>query len=107
MCIRDSAYSGMQWMTGPGIYSFLMDHIPDEERSTASAIQNMSGAICQAATAAVTGSCIVRFGYANVLFGNAGAALLASILFVSLLGIATRKPMSIGPSATQISGSAT
>jgi len=99
-------YSGVQWMTGPGIYSFLMDHIPDEERSTASAIQNMSGAICQAATAAVTGSCIVRFGYANVLFGNAGAALLASILFVSLLGIATRKPMSIATSAPQISGSA-
>ncbi len=66
----------------------------------------MSGAICQAATAAVTGSCIVRFGYANVLFGNAGAALLASILFVSLLGIATRKPMSIAPATAQINGTA-
>jgi sugar phosphate permease len=99
------AFSGLQWMTGPGIYSFLMDHIPDEERSTASAIQNMSGAICQAATAAITGSCIMRFGYASVLFGNAGAALLASILFVLLLGIAVRKPMQFATSSKQMSGS--
>jgi sugar phosphate permease len=96
----------MQWMTGPGIYSFLMDHIPDEERSTASAIQNMSGAICQAATAAITGSCIVRFGYANVLFGNAGAALLASMLFILLLGYATRRPVRIASPDPQMSGSA-
>jgi len=100
------AYCGMQWMTGPGIYSFLMDHIPDEERSTASAIQNMSGAICQAATAAVTGSCIVRFGYANVLFGNAGAALLASMLFILLLGCATKRPVQIASPDPQMSGSA-
>lgn len=84
-------YSGAQWMTGPGIYSFLMDHIPDEERSTASAIQNFSGAICQAATAAVTGACIVRLGYPSVLLGNAAAALIASLLFVVLLGYAGRK----------------
>jgi MFS family permease len=100
-------YSAMQWMTGPGIYSFLMDHIPDEERSTASAIQNMSGAICQAATAAITGSCIVRFGYANLLFGNAGAALLASALFILLLGHAVRQPLPIAVRGTQMSGSAT
>lgn len=86
------AYSGAQWMTGPGIYSFLMDNIPDEERSTASAIQNFSGAICQAATAAITGTCIVRFGYQNVLLGNAAAAFLAAALFVFLLGSAVRKP---------------
>ena len=98
-------YCGMQWMTGPGIYSFLMDHIPDEERSTASAIQNMSGAICQAATAAVTGACIVRFGYANVLFGNAGAALLASVLFVLLLSHAVRKPSQNTPPVAQMNGS--
>ncbi len=100
------AYCGMQWMTGPGIYSLLMDHIPDDERSTASAIQNMSGAICQAAIAAITGSCIVRFGYANVLFGNAAAALLASALFVVLLGYATRKSMPLASSGPQMSGSA-
>jgi MFS family permease len=85
-------YSGAQWMTGPGIYSFLMDNIPEEERSTASAIQNFSGAICQAATAAITGSCIVRFGYGDVLLGNAAAAILASALFVLLLGGVVKRP---------------
>ena len=80
------AYNSLQWMSGPGIYSFLMDHIPEEERSTASAFQNLSGAMCQAATAAVTGNCIVQFGYPRVLFGNGGVALIAAILFVALLG---------------------
>jgi MFS family permease len=84
-------YSGVQWMTGPGIYSLLMDNIPEEERSTASAIQNFSGAICQAATAAVTGTCIVRFGYGSVLLGNAAAALVASMLFIVLLGYGLRR----------------
>ncbi|HEY6490644.1 MAG TPA: MFS transporter [Terracidiphilus sp.] len=87
------AFCGMQWTTGPGIYSFLMDHIPDEERSTASALQNLSGAICQAATAAVTGACIVRFGYANVLYGNAAFAIAAAVLFVLLLSRADRLPL--------------
>ena len=94
-------YSGAQWMTGPGIYSFLMDNIPEEERSTASAIQNFSGAICQAATAAITGLCIVRFGYDNVLLGNAAAAILASVLFVFLLGGAAAKK----PTMVQVSNS--
>lgn len=80
------AYNSLQWMSGPGIYSFLMDHIPEEERSTASAFQNLSGAMCQAATAAVTGNCIVQFGYPRVLFGIGGVALIAAILFVALLG---------------------
>lgn len=84
-------YSGVQWMTGPGIYSLLMDNIPEEERSTASAIQNLSGALCQAATAAITGTCIVRFGYSSVLLGNAAAAFVASGLFVVLLGYGLRR----------------
>ena len=64
---------------------------PEEERSTASAIQNMSGALCQAAAAAITGSCIVRFGYSAVLFGNGGAALTAALLFIVLLGSASMR----------------
>jgi sugar phosphate permease len=92
-------------MTGPGIYSFLMDHIPDEERSTASAIQNMSGAICQAATAAITGSCIVRFGYANMLLGNAGFAIAASALTFLLLGHTDRRTVTAASAIASLSGS--
>ena len=100
------AFCGMQWTTGPGIYSFLMDQIPEAERSTASAIQNMAGAICQALTAAITGSCIVRFGYANVLFGNAGFALAASLLFLSLLGRSDRRTAPAPSSTARFSDSA-
>lgn len=74
-------YFASQFMCSPGIYNLLMDSVPAEERSTASAFQNLSGALCQAGTAALTGICIVRFGYSAVLLGDAGVAILASILF--------------------------
>ncbi|WP_058186857.1 MFS transporter [Terracidiphilus gabretensis] len=77
-------YFAAQFMCSPGIYSLLMDSVPEEERSTASATQNLSGALCQAATQAVTGISIVAFGYRPVLFANAGAALIAALLFLGL-----------------------
>jgi hypothetical protein len=78
------AYNAMQFMGGPGIYNLLMSRIPEAERSTASALQNLSGALCQAGTAAVTGSCIVSFGYRPVLLANAAAAVAAACLFFVL-----------------------
>ena len=78
------AYNTAQFMCEPGIYNLLMNRIPAEERSTASALQNLSSALCQAGTAAVTGSCIVLFGYHPVLLANAAFALLAAILFLAL-----------------------
>ncbi|MGA8729904.1 MAG: MFS transporter [Terracidiphilus sp.] len=90
-------YTGLQWMSSPGIYSFLMDHIPEEERTIASAIQNISGALCQAGTVAITGSCIVRLGYPAVLFGNSGIAVLAAILSVLLFGNSLSKKKHVPP----------
>jgi predicted MFS family arabinose efflux permease len=78
------AYNAMQFMCGPGIYNLLMNRIPEAERSTASAFQNLSGALCQAGTAAMTGSCIVSFGYRPVLLANAAAAVGAACLFFTL-----------------------
>jgi MFS family permease len=78
------AFNAAQWLCSPGIYRYLMDHIPEDERSTASAVQNISGALCQAGTAALTGSCIVQFGYPAVIAGNAVVALLAALLFLDL-----------------------
>ena len=78
------AFNGAQWLCSPGIYRYLMEHIPEDERSTASAVQNISGALCQAGTAALTGSCIVQFGYPAVIAGNAVIALLAALLFLDL-----------------------
>jgi MFS family permease len=77
-------YFAAQFMCSPGIYNLLMDSVPEEERSTASATQNLSGALCQAATQAITGIAIVAFGYRPVLFANAGAAVIAALLFLGL-----------------------
>lgn len=79
-------YFAAQFMCGPGIYQMLMDRIPEEERSTASALQNLCGALCQAGTAAITGACIVAYSYRSVLIGNACIACVAALLFV-LLGV--------------------
>jgi predicted MFS family arabinose efflux permease len=78
------AFNGAQWMCGPGIYRYLMEHIPEGERSTASAVQNLSGALCQVGAAALTGSCIVEFGYSAVIAGNAAIAGLAAMLFLAM-----------------------
>jgi MFS family permease len=83
------AYNAMLFMSGPGIYNLLMNRIPEEERSTASAMQNLSGAICQAATQAVTGICIVKVGYRPVLLGNATFAMVAAMLFLAIRKQAT------------------
>ena len=77
-------YFAVQYMCEPAIYKLLMDAIPEQERSTASAVQNMSGAACQAAATAITGYSIVRFGYGAVLLTNAGIAAAAALVFASL-----------------------
>jgi hypothetical protein len=71
-------------MCGPGIYTLLMERIPEEERSSASAIQNLSGALCQAGTAALTGVGIVNLGYNKILVANSAIALLAAVHFFLL-----------------------
>jgi len=53
-------------------------------------VQNISGALCQAGSAAVTGICIVAFGYRDLLIANAVTAVLASFLFL-LLGMNRQK----------------
>jgi MFS family permease len=83
-------YFAMQYMCGPGIYNLLMNNVAEAERSTASAVQNIAGALCQAGSAAVTGICIVTFGYHDLLIANACAAVLASLLFL-MLGMHRRK----------------
>jgi predicted MFS family arabinose efflux permease len=83
-------YFATQYMCGPGIYSLLMDNVAEAERSTASAVQNIAGALCQAGSAALTGICIVAFGYRDLLIGNAAAVILASLLFL-ILGMYRRQ----------------
>jgi MFS family permease len=79
-------YTSLQFMSGPGIYSLLMDRLPDGERSSASAVQNIVGALSQASAAVVAGSMITQYGYRSVLEGDAGIAILAALLLFVLLG---------------------
>ena len=83
-------YFAAQFLCGPGIYQLLMEQIPETERSSASALQNLSGALCQAASAAITGACIVVYGYRTLLIGNAAVAVLAALLF-AWLGLHARR----------------
>jgi MFS family permease len=83
------AYNAMVFMCSPGIYNLLMNRIPEAERSTASAVQNLSGALCQAGTQALTGICIVQFGYRPVLLSNAAVAIGAALLFVGIRDVAS------------------
>jgi predicted MFS family arabinose efflux permease len=94
-------YMGAQFMSSPGLYSLLMARIPDAERSTASAVQNVTSALCQAASAAVTGGCIVRYGYSAVLSGNTFVAFAAALVLFALLG--ERKPEKANASLTSFS----
>jgi MFS family permease len=77
-------YLAALFMCGPGIYQMLMEHIPEAERSSASALQNLSGALCQAGSAAISGTCIVALGYRSLLLGNAAFGVIAALLFLSL-----------------------
>jgi MFS family permease len=73
-------YTAVQFTVGPGFYGMLMDRIPESDRSTASAIQNIVGALAGAGSAALTGALVVRYGYKLVFNINAILAGLVAIL---------------------------
>src|SRR5262249_29394361 len=52
------AFAGAQFTVGPGIYGMLMSRVPESDRSSASAIQNIAGSLAQAGSSALTGMLI-------------------------------------------------
>jgi predicted MFS family arabinose efflux permease len=80
------SFTATQWMSSPGIYNLLMSRMPDDQRSTASAMTMFSNALLQSAATAGAGILFVRFGYPRVLIGIAVVALIAALLFKFLLG---------------------
>jgi sugar phosphate permease len=82
--------TGLQFMSGPGIYSLLMSQLPEADRSPPSALQNMTGSLSHAGVAVVAGFVIVRYGYSALITGNAGVAVAAALLLLLLLGSKTR-----------------
>jgi MFS family permease len=85
------SFSAVQWMSAPGLYNLLMSRVPDEERSSASAMTLFSNALLGSGATAVAGILFVRFGYPHVLLGIAVLALTAALLFGTLVSPAGRR----------------
>ena len=74
-------YMGAQCMNEPGIYSLLMDRVPESDRNGASSYTFFVSAASQIVASTAVSSLFVRFNYSVVLFGIAAAGVLAAVLF--------------------------
>jgi MFS family permease len=74
-----------QFGATPGFYSLIMSRVPDSERSSASAAQNITGSLVQAGSAGFAGFVIVRHGYSSLFAVNATFSLMAAALSFALL----------------------
>lgn len=91
------SFSAAQWMSSPGLYNLLMNETPEDERSPASAMTMFSNALVSSVATAGAGILLTRFGYAPVLLGIAGCALVIAVLCRILMG-----PRRAGGAAPQI-----
>lgn len=87
------SFSATQWMSSPGLYNLLMSRVPDNERSTASAMTMFCNALLQSVATAAAGILFVQFGYPRVLVGIALLALAAAFLFKFLVASAGQIPV--------------
>jgi MFS family permease len=78
-------FTAAQFGATPAFYSLIMSRVPESERSSASAAQNITGSLVQAGSAAFTGSLIVRHGYSSVFAVNALLSLMAATFSFALL----------------------
>jgi MFS family permease len=78
-------FFGMQWMSSPGLYNLLMNKVPEEEQSAASSLTLFCNALVGAGSTAVAGLLFAQFGYPRVLVGIAALALMAALLFRTLV----------------------
>ena len=80
------AFAGTQWMSTSGLYSLLMNEMPDKDLSTASAMMMFCNTLAGSAATAGAGILFTRFGYPRVVAGIATLALVTAVLFRLLLG---------------------
>jgi len=83
-----AAYAGFmsfQSMCEPGTYSLLMNHVREEQRSGAAALNFLVAFLMQAASAALAGLSVARFGYPPALAAAAAASVAAALLFRRLM----------------------
>ncbi len=84
------SFSATQWMSSPGLYNLLMSKVPDNERSSASAMTMFCNALVGAGSTAGAGILIAQFGYPRVLMGISALALTAAVLFGCVVAPAAR-----------------
>jgi MFS family permease len=80
------AFAGTQWMSTSGLYSLLMNEMPDQDLSTASAMTMFCNTLAGSVATAGAGILFTRFGYPPVVAGIATLALVTAVLFRLLLG---------------------
>ncbi len=93
-----SAYMVFQYMSEPGMYSYVMECVPPAQRSGASAMNFLVASSAQAIAAALAGALIQRLGYSPVLVAAAIMCVAAAALFRILVGARTQ-PAASGQSA--------
>jgi len=77
-------FNAFLYMNEPGLFSLLMNSVPEEDRTSASAANNFVASASQAVTATVFGAAFVRYGYPITLRVIVVAALLAIAIFANL-----------------------
>jgi MFS family permease len=82
------AYTGLLWMSEPGLFTLLMSRVSPAEQAGASALNFLVISLAQAGAVAAAGASFVRFGYPSALLVMAIIALSSSFLFRRLLGAA-------------------
>jgi predicted MFS family arabinose efflux permease len=82
------AYTGLLWMSEPGLFTLLMSRVSPAEQAGASALNFLVISLAQAVAVAAAGASFVRFGYPRSLLAMAVIALGSSFLFRRLLGLA-------------------
>ncbi|HEY1578323.1 MAG TPA: MFS transporter [Terracidiphilus sp.] len=78
-------FTALQFSTGPGFYGLLMSRVPEADRSSASGAQNVTGALSQTASAALTGTLILHDGYGLIFKSSAVLSLFAAVVVFSCL----------------------
>jgi predicted MFS family arabinose efflux permease len=79
------AFMMAQYMSEPGMFTFLMEGVPEAQRSSASALNMLALFAGQAVAAAISGGLIARFGYPAVLAAAAVICAAAALLFRGLV----------------------
>ena len=86
------AYTGLLWMSEPGLFSLLMSRVAPAEQAGASALNFLVISSAQAIAVAAAGASFARFGYPTALRAMAGVALTAAIFFRLMFGEAPLPP---------------